>query len=169
LPTAPRPGAQRWVRRFSGPGNSSDVGRSLAVIPNGRMIIVTGESSFTYATVAYNAGTGAPLWARHAAGNVAGIDFSPSALSVSPGGGTVYVTADGKSSGGSPVFVTIAYSTGTGSLLWMRRYDGPVGSSAAEVTALALAPGGGTLYVTGFSKKSDNFEDFDYAIVAYQT
>src|SRR5260221_3800447 len=60
------PGARLWVRRFSGPGNGSDVANSVAVSPGGGTVFVTGgrtgAASESYLTVAYNAASGARLW-----------------------------------------------------------------------------------------------------------
>ena len=51
-------GAQRWVRRYNGPGKADDYAYALAVSPRGSAVFVTGEStgstgSLDYATVAY--------------------------------------------------------------------------------------------------------------------
>jgi hypothetical protein len=57
------------VRRYNGPGNSYDFANALGVSPDGSKVFVTGESNASsaldskdYATVAYNASTGASLW-----------------------------------------------------------------------------------------------------------
>ena len=60
-------GTQLWVKRYNGPGNGDDYATALAVSPAGARYIVTGSSSSKgegpgYATVAYNAATGRPLW-----------------------------------------------------------------------------------------------------------
>jgi len=63
-------GAARWVSRYNGSGHFRDSGRSLAVTPDGRTVIVTGSSwgfgnngdrstNTDYATIAYNTATGA--------------------------------------------------------------------------------------------------------------
>ena len=66
------PGAQLWVKRYNGPGNSDDGASSVAVSPGGARVFVTGTSAKAgagagrgdYATVAYNAATGAQLWVK---------------------------------------------------------------------------------------------------------
>src|SRR5262245_23276809 len=106
-------GAQLWIKRYNGPGNSSDVAWSVAVSPTGGAVFVTGSSvgrnsDQDYATVAYNAATGAHLWTKRYNGPGNGNDFAHS-VAVSPDGGTVFVT------GGSPGttsicdYATVAY------------------------------------------------------------
>lgn len=100
-PVLPGLGSQVWVARYHGPGNGHNLPSSVAVSPAGRTVFVTGysrgtTSGFDYATVAYNAATGAQEWvARYSASGGA------EALAVSPDGRTVFVF------GGS--YVTIAY------------------------------------------------------------
>jgi hypothetical protein len=64
-----------WVARYHGPGNGSDAASSVAVSPSGRTVFVTGGSAGAtsandYATVAYNAATGAQEWAARYHGPV---------------------------------------------------------------------------------------------------
>src|SRR5262249_25684965 len=90
-------GAQLWARRYNGPVNGNDFAQSGAVSPGGGTVFVTGFSDSPsvadYATVAYNAATGAQLWAQRYNGP-ANSDDSALSVAVSPGGGTVYVTGD---------------------------------------------------------------------------
>jgi hypothetical protein len=64
-------GAQRWASRYSGPAGHVDSARSVAVSPDGATVFVTGgsragptgaASGLDYATIAYNAATGARRW-----------------------------------------------------------------------------------------------------------
>ena len=60
-------GAQLWVHAYNGPANDDDRVTSMAVNPSGGAVYVTGYSKGVgthqdYATVAYNAATGAQLW-----------------------------------------------------------------------------------------------------------
>src|SRR5512146_992464 len=89
------PGTQLWVKRYNGPGNDYDAAYSVAVSPSGGMVFVTGtspgvHSGSDYATVAYNAATGAQRWVRryHGPGN----GGSANSVAVSPAGGMVFVT-----------------------------------------------------------------------------
>ena len=100
-------GAQLWASKYDGPGNFG-IAFAVAASPDGRAVFVTGESAgsggFEYAKVAYDAVTGAQLWARRYGGDSA----NARSLVVSPDGGTVYVT--GLTYGGAgDTYATIAY------------------------------------------------------------
>ena len=67
-------GAQRWASRYNGPANRNDYALSVTVSPDGATVFVTGasfggrnraccHSDWDYATVAYDAATGAQRWA----------------------------------------------------------------------------------------------------------
>src|SRR5712691_9821421 len=64
------PGDTDWVRLYTQPFNGLDVAESVAVSPDGSKVFVTGYSTGSgtnysdYATVAYDASTGATAWAR---------------------------------------------------------------------------------------------------------
>ena len=92
-------GAQLWVRRYQGPGSLGSYASSVAASPTGRTVYVTGSNAThrngtgDYATIAYNAVTGAQLWVRgyhHGHGCYFGSDAS--SVAVSPRGGQVFVT-----------------------------------------------------------------------------
>jgi DNA-binding beta-propeller fold protein YncE len=168
-------GAQRWVKRYNGPGKDADYAYSVAVSPAGGTVFVTGFSTGTgtgldYATVAYNAATGAQLWVKRYNGPANSQDGGYS-LTVSPDGGTVYVTGGATITTTTPDpasgqdYTTIAYSTATGAQLWASNYNGP-GNGQDFATAMAVSPASGTVYVTG---QSDGINTGpDYATVAYQ-
>jgi hypothetical protein len=130
-------------------------------------VFVTGSSqgsgtSADYATIAYNAATGARLWVRRYNDSRNGEDL-PTALALSPDGRTVFVTGS-SGSGHREDFATIAYSAATGAKLWIRSYDGPV-SSFDVPYAMAASPDGHMVVVTGSSFGRGTGEDF--ATVAY--
>jgi len=113
---------------------------------------VTGDNSSGSgdATVAYDSGTGKPLWVSRYKG---GADLW--ALAVSPDG-TASVT--GRGSGRNLEFATIAYAAATGKQRWLRYYTTVKPASGASV---AVSPDGKTVYATG--------SDGSYALtVAYQ-
>jgi hypothetical protein len=81
---SPGPGSQLWAARYNGSGNNS-VAYSLAVSPGGGTVFVTGVSQGTtsgldYATVAYNAATGAQLWVKRYSGPTAVAAGAPGEL-----------------------------------------------------------------------------------------
>ncbi len=105
------------------------------------------------ATVAYDSGTGKPLWVSRYKG---GADLW--ALAVSPDGTALYVTGRGRGSGRNLEFATIAYAAATGKQRWLRYYTTVKPASGASV---AVSPDGKTVYATG--------SDGSYALtVAYQ-
>ena len=69
-------GARLWVKRYNGPASKADRAASVAVSPGGTRVFVTGSSETStpsvehpgfyddYATVAYDAATGAQLWVK---------------------------------------------------------------------------------------------------------
>jgi outer membrane protein assembly factor BamB len=117
-------GAQLWASRYSGPSNDS--ADSVAVSPDGATVFVTGTSraatsGLDYATVAYNAATGARRWAsRYNA--PAHRDDAASSLAVSPGGATVFVTGTSRGRTSGQDYATLAYNAATGAQRWASRY-----------------------------------------------
>jgi outer membrane protein assembly factor BamB len=162
-------GAQLWAARYDGFGSGGNYARSVAVSPDGKTVLVTGESlgtsnGYDYATVAYSAATGAQLWASRYNGASNG---DRGANSVAVSGTTVFVT--GSSYGGSTAnydYATVAYSAATGAQLWVKRYDGP-GSGDDQAYSAAVSPSGGTVYVTGYTDTSSTTAGYDYTTIAY--
>jgi WD40 repeat protein len=159
-------GVTLWARRYNGPGNFIDRAVALAGSPDGSKVFVTGYSqgvalSMDYATLAYDAATGAPLWlTRYSAGT--GDDFG-TAVVASPDGSSVFVTGYSLGSNGFD-YVTLAYNSSTGGQAWLARYNGP---SNGDDFALSIAVGadGGKVFVTGYSRGATNASD--YATLAY--
>ena len=164
-------GAQRWVKRYNGPGKDADYAYSIAV--SGGKVFVTGFSTGTgtgldYATIAYNATTGAQLWVSRYNGPANSQDGGYS-LAVSPDGGTVYVTGESTvtttpDSASGQDYTTLAYNTATGAQLWVSNYNGP-GNGQDFATSVAVNPATGTVFVTGQSDGTNTGPDF--ATVAY--
>jgi WD40 repeat protein len=133
------------------------------VCPDGSSVFVTGSSGIPpgfsdYATVTYDAATGAKLWARRYNGPANHVDFAR-AVGISPDGSSVFVT--GSSAGtnsGSNDHATIVYDASTGATLWLERYQG-------GARALGVGPHGSRLFVTGQTAGSTGSPDF--ATVAY--
>ena len=166
------PGAQLWVQRYNGPANGDDRATAVAVSPAGGRVFVTGSRDApngrpNYATVAYNAATGAQQWVNMYNGPANRSDL-PESMAVSPRGDRVFVT--GYSDGGAYVgdYATVAFNAATGAQLWAKRYSN--GNYYAAATSVAVSPSGGIVYVTGSSDKfvpSDGGSAADYVTIAY--
>jgi hypothetical protein len=162
------PSSQLWAKRYNGPGDLEDHPQAIGVSPDGTKVFVTGYSQGSssqrdYATVAYEASTGAKLWAKRYNGPANGTDEA-TALGVSPDGSTVFVTGFSVDATTHADFATIAYDASTGAEQWVKRFDGPWNRSDGA-SALGVSPNGSTVFVTGFSRRTNN----DYLTVAYET
>jgi DNA-binding beta-propeller fold protein YncE len=161
-------GARLWTKRYNGLANGNDQATALSVSPDGNSVFVTGESSgshgLDYATIAYTT-SGERLWVRRYNGPANG-DDTPTAVTVSPDGKTVYVTgsSQGVASGTGYDYATAAYGATTGALLWTKRYNGP-GNVNDMANSVAVSPATGTVFVTGLSGGSGS--SADYATIAY--
>ena len=162
-------GAQLWAKRYGTPADGDSFAAEVAVSPNGKTVFVTGNSAnsyqagggFDYATVAYNAATGAQLWAKRYADDTSQVGIGAQAVAVSPNGSTLYVTGN-SSAGNGEEYATIAYKSATGAQLWLRYYPGVAYSGGAA--AMAVSPSGKTVIVTGSVDAGNTAE---YATVAY--
>ncbi|HEY2443472.1 MAG TPA: PQQ-binding-like beta-propeller repeat protein [Streptosporangiaceae bacterium] len=140
-------GAQRWTARYNGPttDGTEPLDQYLKVSPDGSQVFVTGsvpepgpDSNDAYATVAYNASTGARQWAAVYTG---GQDENfPSAIAVSRDGGTVYVTGASRLSSTFYNYGTVAYAAGTGTMAWEHDFGSP--SHGSQPTGLAATSSG---------------------------
>src|SRR5438093_1572195 len=80
---AATPGAELWAKRYNGTANGDESVwfYALGVSPDGSSVFVTGSSTgstsgLDYATVSYDASTGAKLWAKRYNGEGNGTDFA---------------------------------------------------------------------------------------------
>jgi sugar lactone lactonase YvrE len=157
-------GATRWVRLYDG-GFGENNATAIDVSPDGSIVFVTGisngsPSNADYATLAYDAATGASKWVRRY--NGPGDDGDEAnALAVSPDGATVFVTGSSQtnSSRASSEYASIAYAADTGATRWLRRSKNRGDGDFAR--AVAVSPDGKTVFVTGFSS-------FNYLTLAYE-
>jgi outer membrane protein assembly factor BamB len=124
----PATGAPLWQQKYTATARS--LFGPVAVSPDSTTVFATGRAQATsrsaanYLTVAYNAVTGAQVWADNS-----GPQGSAVAIAVSPGGSTVFVTGAAG---------TVAYNAATGATLW----------SAAGSAAIAVAHDGSAVYLT---------------------
>jgi hypothetical protein len=160
-------GAQRWAKLHNGPGDATDQANALAVSPDGSSVFVTGhEYSATtgddFATVSYDAATGARLWTRRYVGVASTSTDEARDVGVSPDGSTVIVTGYSYGATTSNDYATVAYDASSGSRLWASRYDGPGNDNDL---AEDLDVSASSAFVTGRSVGTAS--SYDYATVAY--
>jgi WD40 repeat protein len=160
-------GDRLWVKRYNGPGNSTDLANALAVSPDGSKVVVTGGSAGSnglqdYATIAYDVFTGAKLWVKRY--NGPGNDYDvANAIVVSSDGG-VFVTGQSSGSTSAADYATAAYDLSTGTQLWVKRYNG-LGNGEDIARAVGVSPDGTVAFVTGYS--TGPASTGDYVTVAY--
>src|SRR5205814_7695070 len=139
---------------------------AMTVSPDGSTVFVTGESlgrggiRTNYATVAYDASTGAEGWARrYSAGSYYAAAY---ALAVSPDGSRLVVTGERDNTSHSS-YLTIAYTAATAAQDWVRSYWGPTQDAGAG-HAVAMSRDGALVFVTGghYGRSTS-----DYATIAY--
>lgn len=157
-----RTGARLWVSGYDGPPAAVQFVRTtaLAVSPNGQTVYIDGATDHGFATVAYNASTGAQRWsASYTPTDYQGFDATSKAT-VSPDGRTVYVAMiAGAEVPRAPAVSTVAYSTATGKRLWQRS-AGYFGTGVPGMAALAITPNGRTVIVAATGQPAHKRERY---------
>ena len=167
-------GAELWSQSWDGRSDAVDAGKTIAVSPDGRTVVVggvtTAAAGLDYVVVAFDATDGGLLWSDTVNGlRDAGTD-SLTAITIDPAGRAVYVT--GESAGVAEFdldFLTLAYDVRSGSELWRARFDGVGAQQPDRANGITVSRDGRTVFVTGDSWTSytDRISQFDYATVAY--
>jgi hypothetical protein len=166
-------GSRVWFQRFDSTSHLDDIPAALAVSPDGSKVFVTGSSVGSssgqdYATVAYDAATGARLWIVRF--NWTSLDDAATAIGVSPDGSKVFVTGSSVASVSGSDYATIAYDASSGARIWFRRFNGPLSNSIDTASALAVSPDGSKVYVSGLSEYNNSQGDggdYSATTVAY--
>jgi hypothetical protein len=160
-------GAKRlWLKRYNGPGSSTDGAEAVALSPDGSFVFVTGRAylsggNLAYVTIAHSATDGSRLWVSRYAPQAGGSGSEASAIVVSPGGSQVFVTGASNSD-----YATVAYASDTGARQWVGRYNGPA-DAIDYSTAIATSPDGTRVFVTGSTKISQ--QQTGYATIAFDS
>ncbi|MCK4427994.1 MAG: SBBP repeat-containing protein, partial [candidate division Zixibacteria bacterium] len=157
-------GDTAWVRKYNGPGDSSDYACAIAV-DDFDNLYVTGRSqgsttNYDYATIKYYR-NGDTAWVRRYNGPGNYRDY---ALAVAvDGSGNVYVAGTSYDSGTDFDYATIRYYP-NGDTAWVRRYNGPGNNN--DIALAVAVDGPGNVYVTGYSDGSGT-SGWDYATIKY--
>jgi len=151
-------GAEKWVSRYDGPGNSYDYANSIAVDGSGN-VFVTGRSDGSgtegdYATIKYNS-SGAEQWVNRYNGTGSSADNAVAL--VLDHSGNIYITGYSTETGTSVDYATIKYNT-DGTLQWVTKYNG-TGNSVDAAFSIAV-DGLENVYVTGVSTGVETGADF---------
>ena len=150
-------GERVWARTYRGGGRGDDVpgddiSYAIDVSPDGSIVVVTGESLGTdtttaqdFATIAYDAATGKPIWVKRYGGPAQGYDVANAVVASQD---TVYVTGGIQTdpSTGEGKIATVAYRASDGSQLWAKRWGEP---SAAAGFAVTVNTAGTRVFVGG--------------------
>ena len=130
---------------------------------DGSKVFVTGRSTgspgdLDFATVAYNATTGAAIWTKRYNGPGFGNDGAY-ALAVSGDMSQVIVAGFTGSE-----YATLTYNAATGAWLWTKLYSGAA-NSIGFATAVAVNGDASKVFVTG--SNSGSTSGYDYTTLAY--
>jgi hypothetical protein len=152
-----------WVRRYNGPGDTTDVARAIYVDKSAN-VYITGESygsgtKLDYATIKYYS-NGDTAWVRRYNGPGNATDEA-AALSVDKSG-NIYVTGNSYGSGTQFDYATIKYYP-NGDTGWVRRYNGPGNNS--DFASAITTDKSGNIYVTGYSSQIGS--EVDYTTIMY--
>ena len=142
-------GATMWRSYYDGHYHRQDSAVAVVASPDGSLVFVTGRSQGSsthedFATVAYDASTGAQRWVTRFKGPYDDIPFD---IGVSPDGSKVFVAGRSDTFQSIPDYRTVAYDASTGAQVWTKRHGTPGNFDAAN--ALGINPDGSTVYVTG--------------------
>jgi len=151
-------GTQRWVYRYNGPGDSTDVANSLVYGADGNIYVAgmsTGSGTGSDFTVISLDSTGTQRWVYqyNAPGN--GSDLANSL--VYGADGNVYIAGYSTGSGTYYDFTVISLNS-TGTQRWVYRYNGPANSW--DLANSLVYGADGNIYIAGYSTGSGTSYDF---------
>ncbi len=159
-------GDTAWLRRYNGPGNSTDHAYDIAVDDSGYVYVTgssTGNTTYQDLTTIKYTSDGDTVWLRRYNGSGNSTDLAY-AIALD-GSYNVYVTGYSYGSGTGADFATIKYYQ-NGDTAWVRTYDGP-GSSTDLAFDIAV-DNSGNVCVAGYSTVVAD-EDEDFTTIKYDS
>jgi DNA-binding beta-propeller fold protein YncE len=163
-------GTRLWTKRYEFKTfDNVNSARAIAVSPDGETVFVTGlsageDTNWDYATIAYDAASGATTWEKRYNGPPRDEQDAANALALSPDGSMVFVTGESQGLAGDYDYATVAYDAVTGRRQWVTRYNEPE-NGGDYAKSIAVSPDGSSVFVTGGS--GDFSAQGDYATLAY--
>lgn len=174
-------GDELWAHTIDAGGE--EVGRSIAVAPDGTAVFVTGATTggpadsrtptdcaslgrsigADYVTAAYAPVTGDRVWLKNYDGPDHDCDEAYG-LAVSPDSSAVFVTGSSFSPATDSDAATIAYQADDGATRWAARYDGP-DHHFDKGDSVTVDPGGGQVFVGGLATSA--VTDYDFLTLFY--
>jgi len=143
-----------WVRRYNGPGDSTDEAHAMAVDDSGN-VYVTGWSfggvttGMDYATIKYDR-NGNQLWLKRYNGSANSWDYSADiALDRK---GNIYVAGSAHDLSANDDYATVKYGS-QGEQLWVALYDGPI--NGVDGANALITDQDGNIYVVGVSESTN--------------
>ncbi len=151
-PASAASGDRVWAKRYAGPGFAA-AGNAVAVSPDGSRVFMTSKVSLDQTnessdivTIAYEAGTGVPLWKARYDGPATGINDwdAPTAVTTDPSGALVFVTGFSTRIQYDQELLTIAYDAATGDEVWIRRF-----TPLAQTTPIGIVTNERRVFIAG--------------------
>ncbi len=150
-------GDSLWVKRYNGPGNSSDIGYAIALANDGNIVVagISVAASADYFVIKYDQSTGETIWTARYDGPAGSVDAATS-MTLDPSG-NVYVTGFSEGIGSERDFATVKINA-SGIQQWVMRYNGTanIDDEALSIAVDAL----GNVYVAGMSNGLNTSMDF---------
>lgn len=168
-------GQRRWQAPFDGPTHGYDAGTSIAVTPDGQMVVVlagmaSGDTKRDLVVLAYRSTDGQLLWSDRLDGAAHKNDY-PGSMTLSPDGGRIFVVGtlrNGPHHG--PDLTVVALETSTGTESWRASYNGPVSSRQRKPSesgdVITVDREGARVYASGSSTFHVAEEGYTYVTVA---
>ncbi len=160
-------GQRSWDARPIGWACSYPTPRSLAISPDGTILVVTGQqdegcniSFLGYATAAVDARSGETLWYTSPTGEYWTSTAGATGVAFTPDGTRVVQTGNLL----SPHLGTVAYAPADGTEVWHTRYTADDGWNLA--TGVVASPDSQMIFVTGYSHGDAG--GWDYVTIAYR-